>query len=349
MNSSANKLYNKTSFSCLQFITVPKSAELNPLNMFGVIDRLNSQRVRKSTAQNYLKVWRIFNKFLIRLDWRPQSWEDKTALFCAYLIDKGNQSTTVRSYVSAIKAILKDDGYHWNQEKILISSFTQACKLKNDVLKCRLPISRNLLEIILFENKRWLADQQYLQLLHEALFCLLYYGMMRIGELTQGDHPVKAKDIHIADNKDKILLVLHMSKTHSRASYPQKIKINAMENYKEFDTQGFAHNQYYRNRNQFFCPFTAVRNFITVQGQYNTINFFTFRDGITVKPEHTWITLRKYLNAVNLNGDLYDTHSFRIGRTIDMFKMGKLLAEIRQKGRWWSNIVFKYLRDCSMD
>ena len=31
--SIVNKLYNKTSFSCLQFITVPKSTELNPLNM----------------------------------------------------------------------------------------------------------------------------------------------------------------------------------------------------------------------------------------------------------------------------------------------------------------------------
>ena len=58
-------------------------------------------------------------------------------------------------------------------------------------------------------------EQPYLLVLYEAIFCLAYYGLMRIGELTEGDHPIKAKDIHIGVNKDKILLVLYTSKTHS--------------------------------------------------------------------------------------------------------------------------------------
>ena len=57
--------------------------------------------------------------------------------------------------------------------------------------------------------------------LYKAVFALAYYGLMHIGELTQGNHPVLAKDIHIAKNKDKIRLLLHSSKTHGKESFPQ--------------------------------------------------------------------------------------------------------------------------------
>ena len=53
----------------------------------------------------------------------------------------------------------------------------------------------------------------------------MYYGLMRVGEVSQGDHPVKARDIHAATNKDKILVILRSSKTHGKSTYPQKIKI----------------------------------------------------------------------------------------------------------------------------
>ena len=69
------------------------------------------------------------------------------------------QSATVKSYVSAIKAILKADKYEWDEQKVLLSSLTKAYKLTNDVLDCRLPIQKGLLEMILFEPRASVVPQ----------------------------------------------------------------------------------------------------------------------------------------------------------------------------------------------
>ena len=53
-----------------------------------------------------------------------------------------------------------------------------------------------------------------------ALFAMAYYGLMRIGELTAGEHQVKAKEIHMGQNRNKLLIVLHSSKTHGAESVP---------------------------------------------------------------------------------------------------------------------------------
>ena len=100
-----------------------------------MLESLKSKSVRDTTAKNYLKIWRHFNKFLIKLDRRPDNWEDRVTLYVTYLIDKGNQSSTVKSYISAIKKTLSVDGYIWNEDKALLNSLTKACKLVNDTVK----------------------------------------------------------------------------------------------------------------------------------------------------------------------------------------------------------------------
>ena len=188
----------------------------------GVLEKLNANQNRESTKANYLGIWRHFNKFLILIDYKPQgiSWEDKTALFCAYLADAGLQSATIKSYISAIKSILKQDGYVWDDTRVLFSSLICGCKMKNDKIEIRLPIRGNLLELLLFEIKRIYSSdpQPYLEKMYIAIFCLGYYGMMRIGELVRGDHTLKAPNIHVAHNKRKMMIVLYTSKTHGKES-----------------------------------------------------------------------------------------------------------------------------------
>ena len=116
--------------------------------MEGILEKYKTKRVRDSTYKNYIAIWCMFNKFLIRLDNRPNLWEDRAALYCAYLIKCGNKSSTIKSYVSAIKAILRDDDYIWNENLLLINSLTRACRIVNDKVKCRLPIQFKLLELI---------------------------------------------------------------------------------------------------------------------------------------------------------------------------------------------------------
>ena len=297
---------------------------------------LRNNAIRSSTAKNYLSIWRAFNKFLFRLDRKPQTWEEKTALYCTHLIENGSQSSTIRSYVSAIKNTLKCDGYVWSDDKILLEALIKACKLKNDHVSCRFPIKIRLLETLLFEVERTYLKkgQLYLEKLYKAIFALAYYGLMCIGELTEGEHTIKVRDIHIGDNKNKILIVLHSSKTHGVNKQPQIIKISALEHYAEMQKKWF------------FCPFTILREFLLFRGGFEEDweNFFVFADGSVVKPSHVRTVLWALLRNLSLDPTLYNTHSFRSGRSSDLLHFGKTLSEIKLAGRWQSNIVFWYLK-----
>ena len=72
--------------------------------------------------------------------------------------------------------------------------------------------------------------------------------------------------------------------------------------------------------------------------------FFIFRDGSNVKPNHVRQLLSTLLSRLNLNPELYNTHSLRIGHSSNMLKSGKSLEEIRSAERWVSNAVYKYLK-----
>ena len=112
-----------------------------------VIDRLRYQRVRSSTKRNYQSVWKNFNEFYIRLDDKPKRWEDRITLFVGYLIhQKKAKSQTIRSYLSAIRATLKNENIKLNEDLFLLNSLTRACKLQNDSYRLRLPIQKPLLK-----------------------------------------------------------------------------------------------------------------------------------------------------------------------------------------------------------
>ena len=193
-----------------------------------LLESLKCKSTRASTQKKYHEIWMKFNKFIISLDRRPALWENHVALYCAFLVEKGNKSTTIRTYISAIKKILKEDGYDWNDQIVLLNSLTKACRILNDKVKTRLPIQMGLFELLLFELDRVLSGQNYVVLLYHTLFSLAYYGLMRISELAVdklSNHYIHAKNIHVGLNKNKILLVLYSLKTHSLESRPQKIKI----------------------------------------------------------------------------------------------------------------------------
>ena len=243
----------------------------------------------------------------------------------------------MKSYVSAIKKTLIMNGYDWNDNLVLVSSLAKACRIINDQVRTRLPIHCGLLETILFEIQCIFMQrsQWYLECLYKALFTVSYYGLMRVGEVTLSQHVLKAKNVHVAKNKDKILLVLYSSKTHDKANKPQKIMItsNLIEKTGRYATR-------------FFCPFALMRKFLDVRGGYQMDNepLFVFRGNNPVTPMHACTLLKTVLNNLGLNHTSYGMHSFRIGRTTDLIKFGYSIDEVKLMGRWKSNVIYKYIR-----
>ena len=78
--------------------------------------------VRLDKEFNYHVIWKLFCKFLICLDYRPPNWADRLTLFVGYLVQQKKQSSTVRSYISAIKSILKDIDINIAEDQYLLSS-----------------------------------------------------------------------------------------------------------------------------------------------------------------------------------------------------------------------------------
>ena len=87
----------------------------------------------------------------------------------------------------------------------------RVCRIRNETVTIRLPIQKPLLHAILREvDRKFLAGQQpqiYLGTLYKVIFITAYYGLLRIGEVAKGDHPVLARDVRTGINKKKLLFI----------------------------------------------------------------------------------------------------------------------------------------------
>ena len=74
-------------------------------------------------------------------------------------------------------------------------------------------------------------------------------------------------------------------------------------------------------------------------------NSFVFRDRSLVKAEQVRTVLKRTLHDLGLEAVLYNTHSYRAGRTVDLYKLGVDLNSIKIFGRWHSNAIYAYLKN----
>ena len=284
------------------------------------------------TRRNYYSVWRTFNQFFICLDRKPNSWEDRLVLFVGFLANQEKKSTTIKSYISAVKAVLKEDGITLNENRFLLNAIMKGCHLVNDKVFTRLSIKKGLLILILKAVKQLLSDQTYLIVLYKAMLTTAYFGLFRIGEIAQSPHVVKAKDVQIGKNKNKLMFILRSLKTHCKDNEPQIIRINSSE----FDPVGRRqsnYNNYNNHQIQTLCPFRTLQDYQAERHWKRNDNeqFFVFRDHTPVKPAHFRSILKKALIHLNLDSNLYNTHSLWSGRSVDLLVDMSISVEMIRK------------------
>ena len=306
-----------------------KASAISSEEIEDIIKNLKFKRFQHSTRVNYFRIWRLFNEFFVKLDMKPESWEARLTLFVGFLIHNKKKSNTIKSYVFAIRAILYDTGIELSMDACLISSLTRACRLKNDRISTKLVIRKELLNLILDKTEDILAEkgQVYLITPYKAIFMVAYYGLLRMSEISE-QHAVKAIDVHIAENKKRLLFVLRSSKTHTIADKPQLIHISAIND---------NHSEY--------CPFKCINDYLEIRPSCKSINehFFIFQDRSPIKAHHIRAMLHEAIKKGNLNSKLYGFQGFHAGRASDMLKYGVSVETIKKLGRLWSNAVYKYL------
>ena len=310
-----------------------------------IVDKLSMNRCRDSTKGTYYRIWRIFNRFILRLDAKPSNWEDRIVLFIGYLVDNKLQSSTIKTYLSAIRGVLMDNNITINSDLFLLSSLTRACKIGNDIVVTRLPIHKSLLHAIVKQTDVMFIKQKnqpYLAYLYKAMFMSAYYGLFRIGELTLGPHMILAENVHIGENKNKILFILWTSKMHSRGDKPQLVKISSkpVGGLK----QTFSQDRELKT-NQ--CPFKIITNYVQLRPLVKTVNeqVFVFSDNTPVKPNQFSGVLKTLISRLGLDQNLYTVHGIRTGRAGDLLDLGVSVETIKKLGCWRFNAVFTYLRN----
>ena len=278
------------------------------------------------------------------MDCKPKTWEERLVLFVGYLIENKKKSSTIKSYISAIKAVLKEDGEDLNENSFLLTSLTRACKFENDQVKTQLPIRKGLVKLLIESLPDIYGKQEhpYLTQLFRTMFITAYFGLFRIGEIAQSPHVVRAKDVHIGLDKNKLMFVLHTSKTHWKDTKPQIVKITGSESNKQCaiaeNCKPFAEG---------ICPFQFLKQYLAMRGSRKSDDeqFFVFSDGSAVKPEHLRSVLKKTLIVAGLNPRHYSVHGFRGGRTCDLvFSLHLDIAVVKKLGRWRSSAVYTYLK-----
>ena len=310
-----------------------ESSTISTSTMRNIVDQLKMEKHRSSTKLNYYRVCKSFNRFFLRLDDKPDSWEDRLILFVGYLVQNKRKSSTIKSYVSAIKAVLQMNNENHqpiNEDKFVLHTLIRACQLRNDVIQIRLPIKKVLLQLLLRSLEDILPQQPYLVILYRAMFITAYYGLFSIGEITQSPHVLKSPDVRRGTNKRKLMFILYSSKTHCRGNKPQIIKIMAsdkdphLKNKKANQEQGF----------DLSCPFKVINDYIAVRKHQKSTDeqFFVFRDRSPVKPHHFSHILKLCLHEMGIDNRYFAGHSFRIGRTIDLFDMGVSVESIKKIG-----------------
>ena len=181
----------------------------------------------------YHKVWKLFNSFYLQLDIKQDNWEDRLTLLVGYLVDQNRKAATVKSYISAIKSVLKEDAYELSENTYLLTSLIKACRYRNNRVSLRLPIQKDMVNAILTKIDQTYStntnNQPYLAMLYKTMISTSYYGLLRIGEVAKGNHPVLARGVHVGQNKKKFLLLLRMSKTHCEDDKPQTMKIKSTQ------------------------------------------------------------------------------------------------------------------------
>lgn len=300
-----------------------------------VLDKLKGQGVKYKTRRKYHSIFTRFLKFVAKLTRKPDAWEDKMNLYATFLKEKTRKSNTLTSYMSAIRHILVTDGVVLDNDRLATQAIVKACKLQNDwrTVTTRMPINKHLLRSILLQVDEHFETQPYLCALYKAMFNSAYHGLMRVGEITSGDHPVLACDVLVAENKRKVTYVLRSSKTHDWGDPPQIINFSCE------CKEPHGHDK--------FCPYQSVLNYMLIKERYATDNepFFVYQDRSPVKPEHFRHQLKQIMLEAGIKCESYNTHSFRIGKADDLKLQGKSLEFIQMMGRWKSNnVIFNYFR-----
>ena len=253
--------------------------------------------------------------------------EHELSLFITRLAYEGVQASTIKSYMSGISYLHK---FYKMPNPVLSFRVSQLIKgiertNRKSTHSLKKPITMSLLDRLITSLVH-VVDHPYVLAMYAALFCLLYFGCMRVGEAV-----LSVEEAHVALSDD--------------LWYCQIEGVNyfllAMRSFKHSD--GRTPILKIHPRMSMSCPVYWLNQYLSFRGSLGT-NLFQLPDGRALTRDHVMRVLRRALTFLDIDPLAYGTHSFRIGRCTDLACAGYTDQQLRQVGRWKSDAFKLYIR-----
>ena len=260
-----------------------------------------------------------FSKHVSQIFYMPLSTE-ATALFVAFLFERGLAIGTIHSHLSSISYYHRMAGFPTATDSFFVNKVLKGASNHFPSIDRRYPITLPILNSIL-EIIPSLAPNFYLRTLYSAMASTAFYAFLRCSKMCASPHNLQFHQLAIShDHSSAEITFIHFK--HSISNRPFIIRIE---------------------RKDTFCPILLLLAYLSARGQRPGPLFCTVDNNPIPRAKFT-IFLSSVFQLLNLSLKHYKIHSFRIGAATSALLQGKSESEIQILGRCSSSAFKRYLR-----
>ena len=277
--------------------------------------------LKPTTLTQYEQSWRDFTSFCSTLEAVVMPATLHTVkLYVVHLHDRGLKAGTIRSKLSAVSEKHKLSDLPDPTRSFTVSRLLDGYTLTDSAATIRRPIRFSLLVKVL----EAVDGSPYIKALYKAIFALMYFACLRISEVALTVslmHTLKLQDVRWRRD-GAVDIVLHTYKHSGKGGATLRVTEEV---------------------NGGVCPVGLLRNYRNLRGKKGDC-FFVDQLSRVVTRAQVVAQLQATLVKVGETPIDFNSHSFRIGRTTDLYVAGFSDEAIRRIGRWSSDAWRKYIK-----
>ena len=227
----------------------------------------------------------------------------------------------IRNYLSAIAFANKINNFTDPTKSFRVKKLLEALKKLDTGGRQRKPVTSKILRKLI-DSCRHIVNDHYEQALYRCLFLIMYHACLRVSEVTTSKNNCHCLQYHQISASKKKLLVKFGTFKHSNGK-EVKIRLRALKHK--------------------LCPVRAYRKYIKLRGP-KPGPIFIHENGKPITRPQIAATLHDCLQVFTNRPQLYNTHSFRIGKITDLAREGHSILQIKEMGRFKSFAFLAYIK-----
>ena len=289
-----------------------------------------------STQKVYASGWRRYLTFTQAFSLPAMSITiEKATLFVAFLGTQGLSTSSIESYLAALRHCRlrvepsnPHPSFHSPHMAVLLRGIKRS-QARQGPRRQRLPITAMLMRRI----KGTLASQptKYANRLLWAACCVGFFGFLHCSEFLIPDGVLFYTSTHLS------LEDIFVDRSTSEWTVYVRIKASKTDQLRQGTTIALG------STGTDLCPVAALIGFLSARGQ-TPGPLFCLGSGHPLRRKAFSSQVQQALSAAGLDGNLFNSHSFRIGAATTTNGVGIPDSTIQLLGRWQSSAFQRYIQ-----